>query len=121
VLLVIAAVIGVAVLELIEHLRSSQERQRLLAENSTDLVAVLAPDSTITYASLSSAAVLGYAPGELVGLRMSDLLHPADRARLNQRRARVDATHDTVLLEFRLRHTTQVGCGVRRRSARSVT
>jgi hypothetical protein len=53
VLLVIAAVIGVAVLELVEHLRSSQERQRLLAENSTDLVAVLAPDSTITYASLS--------------------------------------------------------------------
>jgi PAS domain-containing protein len=59
VLLVIAAVVGVAVLELVELLRSSQERQRLLAENSTDLVAVLAPDSTITYASLSSAVVLG--------------------------------------------------------------
>ncbi len=104
VLLVIAAVVGVAVLELVEHLRSSQERQRLLAENSTDLVAVLAPDSTITYASLSSAAVLGYAPGELVGLRMFDLLHPEDREGHEQRRARVDATHETVQLEFRLRH-----------------
>jgi len=104
VLLVIAAVLGLAVLELVEHLRSSQQRQRMLAENSTDLVAVLAPDSTITYASLSSAAVLGYAPGELVELRMTDLLHPEDRDRLAERRARVDATHDTVLLEFRLRH-----------------
>jgi GGDEF domain-containing protein len=34
---------------------------------------------------------------------MADLLHPEDRERLDQRRARPDATHDTVLLEFRLR------------------
>jgi diguanylate cyclase (GGDEF)-like protein/PAS domain S-box-containing protein len=122
VLLVIAAVIGVAVLELVEHLRSSQERQRLLAENSTDLVAVLAPDSTITYASLSSAAVLGYTPGELVGLKMSDLLHPVDRDQLDQRRARVDATHQTVQLEFRLRHHDEswVWCEATVRAIRDV-
>jgi PAS domain S-box-containing protein len=103
-LLVIAATLGMAVLELVARLRSSDERQRLLAENSTDLVAQFAPDGTTTYASPASGPLLGYAPDELVGLNITDLLHPQDRYAQNARRARVDETPDAIMQEFRLRH-----------------
>jgi diguanylate cyclase (GGDEF)-like protein/PAS domain S-box-containing protein len=102
--LVIAAALGVAVLELVARLRSSDDRQRLLAENSTDLVARFAPDGTTTYASPASGPLLGYAPDELVGLNITDLLHPQDRYAQNARRARIDETPDAIMQEFRLRH-----------------
>jgi diguanylate cyclase (GGDEF)-like protein/PAS domain S-box-containing protein len=100
----IAAGLGVAVLALVDALRSSNQRHRLLAENSTDLVARFAPDGTIVYASPASVALLGYEPHELVGRTITDLLHPEDRDAQAARRASIDQTPDTTLVEFRLRH-----------------
>ncbi len=106
VLLVIAAGIGITVLELIERLRASEERHRLLAEHSSDLVARFALDGTITYASHASMALLGYQPDELVGRSVSKLLHPDDLLAQAQRRESVDAAGDdnSFTVEFRLRH-----------------
>jgi diguanylate cyclase (GGDEF)-like protein/PAS domain S-box-containing protein len=101
---VIAAGLGVAVLSLVDQLRSSNQRHRLLADNSTDLVARFAPDGTFSYVSAASRALLGCEPRELMGQSARALMHPEDGADLARRRARVDATASTVVDEFRLRH-----------------
>jgi PAS domain S-box-containing protein len=54
-----------------------QERAyRLLAENSTDLVARLSPDEVFLYVSPSFRSILGYSAEDLVGQKCTLLLHP---------------------------------------------
>jgi two-component system, cell cycle sensor histidine kinase and response regulator CckA len=48
-------------------LAASEQRFRSLVQNSSDLVTVLAPDGTITYASDSAERIVGYSPADLVG------------------------------------------------------
>ncbi|HLH26786.1 MAG TPA: PAS domain S-box protein [Chloroflexota bacterium] len=72
-----------------EHaLRLSEERYRLLAENSLDLVALLDREGTILYASPSHSRVLGYQPDALIQTTLFDRIHPDD---LPQARAAVQA------------------------------
>ena len=85
-------------------LARSEERHRLLAENSTDLVARFALDATIAYASPASRTLFGYEPEQLIGQMITDLMHPEDRAGLDECWDRVDATPGATLMEFRLRH-----------------
>jgi diguanylate cyclase (GGDEF)-like protein/PAS domain S-box-containing protein len=100
----IAAGLGIAILALVDQLRASNQRHRLLAENSTDLVVRFAPDGAISYASPASRTLLGYEPAELVGLTITALMHPDDAAAHTGRGAWVDATADTVVEELRLEH-----------------
>jgi diguanylate cyclase (GGDEF)-like protein/PAS domain S-box-containing protein len=55
-----------------------------LVRNASDAIAVVDPDSTISYASPSSASVLGATPDELCSSRFTDLLHPDDIAHFLQ-------------------------------------
>jgi len=61
-----------------EQLRHSEERYRLLAENSLDLIALLDLKGNLIYASPSHETVLGYDPSWLVGRSVSALIHPED-------------------------------------------
>ena len=65
-----------------EALRRSEERFRLLAEHTTDLVCLHAPDGRYRYVSPSVERVLGFEPGELVGADPYDLFHPEDAERI---------------------------------------
>ena len=58
----------------------SENRYRLLAENSADVVLQHSgSDQIITWVSPSLGGVLGWQPEQLVGRPLSDFLHPSDR------------------------------------------
>jgi len=85
--------------------RESAERFRSLVQNSSDVVTLVDPDSTIRYQTPSVARVVGYEPSDLVGLRLLDLLHPDD---VENGRAFFDETLRrqgvTLRVEWRMRH-----------------
>ncbi|ODQ56329.1 hypothetical protein SAICODRAFT_106826 [Saitoella complicata NRRL Y-17804] len=53
---------------------------KLLLENSDDVVHVLSPKGVFLYASPSCRSVLKYEPEDMVGKSMSDFVHPSDLA-----------------------------------------
>jgi len=53
---------------------------RALVENSSDAIALVDAEGVITFASQSSARVLGYEPDERIGRSAFELLHPDDLA-----------------------------------------
>lgn len=61
-----------------EALRESEERYRLLAENSTDLISRHSPEGVYLYASPACRSLLGYQPEELIGVPTHEFLHPQD-------------------------------------------
>jgi len=55
---------------------------RALIEHSTDAIALLTPEGTITYASPSIERILGYTPQEFMTLNGFDVIHPGDDSSL---------------------------------------
>ena len=65
-----------------QALRVSEERYRVLAETTHDLVIELDAEGKVVYLSPNCQPTLGYAPEELVGTLPFALLHPDDIERL---------------------------------------
>jgi len=85
-------------------IRSRSARFRSLIENSADGITVLNAEGKIVYASAPAEKMLGYRPGEMVGDRVLDLLHPDDRERyLSVRQANFSGA-PPALARFRMRH-----------------
>jgi diguanylate cyclase (GGDEF)-like protein/PAS domain S-box-containing protein len=63
-------------------LRDSEARYRLMAENSTDLIARTTPDGIFVYASDAIRSLLGYEPWEVIGTPIRNIIHPEDRPAL---------------------------------------
>ena len=59
-------------------LRESEERYRLMAENSTDLIARITADGVFVYASDAVRVLVGYEPAELVGRPVFDFVVEED-------------------------------------------
>jgi diguanylate cyclase (GGDEF)-like protein/PAS domain S-box-containing protein len=86
--------------------QQSEARFSSLVQNSSDVVAVIEPDTTIRYVSPSVERVTGFKWGDVDGTRFSDLIHPDDRSRVlgfltNSSRSSIGHPG---LMEFRLRH-----------------
>ncbi|MGE0479534.1 MAG: PAS domain S-box protein [Phycisphaerae bacterium] len=84
-------------------LGDSEQRHRLLAERSTDLITLHEMDGRFAYVSPAARALLAYEPGELVGRSPYDFFHPDDVAAIR-------ANHEALLagvapppIEYRIR------------------
>ncbi len=86
-----------------QAMRAAEERYRLLAENSLDVIRLYDADRTIRYVSPSCAAVLGYAPEDLVGHHSSEFQHPDEQASLDERRQAALGREDAVMVVYRSR------------------
>ncbi|MBV9458249.1 MAG: PAS domain S-box protein, partial [Bradyrhizobium sp.] len=64
------------------HLKDSEARYRLLADNSTDMVFRLDVNLVRQYVSPASRELLGYEPEEMLGIKPVDMVHPEDAARV---------------------------------------
>lgn len=60
-------------------LRESEERYRLMAENSTDIISRTTTSGVILYASDACRRLLGYEPAELIGKSIYELIDPENR------------------------------------------
>jgi PAS domain S-box-containing protein len=88
-----------------EALRESEERFRLLAENSLDMISRYTPRGTITYASPSSRTLLGYEPEQIVGKLVFNYVHPDDLERVLAFHADAATLPPTYQLAMRAQHS----------------
>jgi len=86
--------------------RWNEENYRLLAENSTDLIARISIEGLCLYVSPACTELLGYTPEELRGRRVFDFIHPLDR------RTVADSLESEVLFRFH----KKIVCRLRRKN-----
>jgi PAS domain S-box-containing protein len=65
-----------AVVDAEQALAKSEEHYRLLAQNASDIVVLSHPDGAIEWVSPAVTRTLGWAPEDLIGTRLVDLVYP---------------------------------------------
>lgn len=81
----------------------SEERYRLIAENSTDLIARHTPDGIFLYASPACRTLLGYEPEELIGHSCFEFFHPKDIKSIRKTLKALQQSTSTYTLSYRIR------------------
>ena len=86
-------------------LRRREERFGHLIQNLSDVITVVAVDSTMLYHSPSLERVMGYQPSMLLGKSFLDFVHPQDQAQVRAAFEQVTLRTGTAAPpEFRFRH-----------------
>jgi PAS domain S-box-containing protein len=101
----------------VEALRASEQRFRLLAELSADMISLHSPDGTFRFASPACRELLGVEPADLEGKALYDLLHPTDRAAMPPRLADLPE-FCTLVVRLRRSDRSWVWCEVKSRTLR---
>ena len=92
-------------MESLQQLEANERKYYLLADNTTDLVALYAPDGTIEYISPSVYRLLGHKPEDLLGADPSVYIHPEDLLYIQQNFLAESYTGDAFFsAEYRLLH-----------------
>ncbi|MEG3895021.1 MULTISPECIES: response regulator [unclassified Microcoleus] len=82
----------------------SEDRYRLMAENSTDMITRHNPKGVVVYVSPASGALLGYEPSELIGRVPNDYFHPDDLETIAKAHSKILALPVTYTVSYRIRH-----------------
>ena len=87
--------------------RQNEEHFRALIQNASDVIVVVDAEGLVTYATPSLERALGHPVGEVVGTRVSALLHPDDVADLDDALAHagLHPKRDRPQSDWRLRDT----------------
>lgn len=81
-------IIGRVLLDASDHwltkkkLEASEEKFRILVKNSSDTLVILEADGTLRYISPSAEKITGFTVGELLPLRLPEIIHPDDLPRV---------------------------------------
>jgi PAS domain S-box-containing protein len=86
-----------------ETVRESALRYRLLAENSTDMIAQYTPEGECLYISPTCQSVVGFEPQEMIGNKIYRLIHSDDMDKVLRGMARMVRAPEVQTLRFRLR------------------
>lgn len=86
----------------LQRLAASEEKYRLLAENSSDVV-VHIRHGQLVWVSPSIQSTLGWAPTDWFGRKLEELVHAADLEIFNGISTSLDSGAETVVQRFRLR------------------
>ncbi|MFB8794401.1 MAG: response regulator [Microcoleus sp.] len=81
----------------------SEDRYRLMAENSTDMISRHNPEGVFVYVSPACHALLGYEPSELIGRLPKDYFHPEDLEDIAKAHTKVMALPITYTVSYRVR------------------
>jgi PAS domain S-box-containing protein len=82
---------------------NSEQKFRLLAENSEDIISVHAADGTVWYLSPSVTHVLGYEVDEVIGGAILDYVHPDDRHKFfKQEKLGALQDKESVIVRYRI-------------------
>lgn len=90
---------------LVKNTATDKERLELLAQNSTDIIAMHADSGRYLYINDTVTEVLGYQPSEMVGTMPLDYVHVDDQARVVAARQPISPKDGKRFFpEFRMRH-----------------
>jgi PAS domain S-box-containing protein len=81
---------------------NSEQKFRLLAENSEDIISVHAADGTIWYLSPSVTNVLGYELDDVMGRRILDFVHPDDHYKFFPKENDSLYDHESIIIRYRI-------------------
>lgn len=82
--------------------QETEDRYRLMAENSTDMITRHDPDGVILYVSPASQALLGYEPSQLLGKTPSRLFHPDDLETVHKAHSTILSLPVTYTVTYRI-------------------
>ncbi|CAM3181480.1 PAS domain S-box protein [Filibacter tadaridae] len=89
-----------------EALIRSEEKYRLIADNMTDLVAVINENGIVNYVSPSFLPVLGFPPEQFEGKQAFGNVHPEELHEVRGKFYDLFRTKDGCDMEFRYKHNT---------------
>lgn len=87
-----------------QELLQSEEKYRIIAENTSDTIVLVDNNAIVQYVSPSMMSLAGYSVAEYEGMDAFNVIHPDDRDRVRLSHMNVVQTKLPVDLEYRLIH-----------------
>ncbi|PMC38618.1 hypothetical protein CJ195_09180 [Bacillus sp. UMB0899] len=85
-------------------LTDSEQKYRLLADNSSDIINLYLPDGKFMYCSPSITQILGYDTDELIGDVPYQYIHPDDISYVHKKHLSLLENRHPILITYRFKH-----------------